>query len=127
MKPLFEEGIMRTRILNLVVVLCALLAGTILLISCGSDSSEGDKLSGDIREMVRYYQEMKELGLAGDVEAFLARRDSVTKDEVGRYFEGKGWVIDSTKVSNWCFNWPDVAGLPLVQDTGDGEWRRLLF
>ncbi len=109
-------------------VLLLLLPGMMLaFVSCGSEKNESGALSKEVAEMVRYYQEMRKIGLVGEVEPFLAMRDSLTKAEIDVYFERKGWVIDSTKVSDWSFNWPDIAGLPLHQDTIDGLWRRMIF
>ena len=105
----------------------SLLLVILLCTSCGGDKPKGSKIGGEVTELVRYYQEMKNLGLAGNVQEFLDKRDSVTQAEIAAYFKWKGWTIDSAKVSNWTFNWPDVAGLPLEQDTSDGQWRRLVF
>jgi hypothetical protein len=98
-----------------------------ILASCGSNVEKGEKLDPEQTKLVRYYQEMREIGLSGRVEDFLAMRDSVTNAEVDQYFEWKGWVIDSAKVSNWAFNWPDIVGMPLEQDTIHGLWRRMVF
>ncbi|MEE9441940.1 MAG: hypothetical protein V3V99_04665 [candidate division Zixibacteria bacterium] len=107
--------------------LSLLLIASLLIISCGSDSGDPKKLSSEQTGLVRKYQTMKLAGMAGDVTAFLSMRDSVTNVEIGNYQKNWGWTIDSTKVSNWATNWPDVAGLPIFQDTTDGEWRRLVF
>jgi len=98
-------------------------------LSCSSekDAGKGMEISGETTELIRYYQEMKEIGLRGEVEAFLERRDSVTKAEVGAYFDRKGWIIDSAKVSNWAYNWPNVAGMTMVEDSIHGPWRRMVF
>lgn len=104
-----------------------LLIASLLIISCGNDSGNPDKLSSEQTEMVRYFQTMKLAGLAGDVNTFLSMRDSITNAEIGNYHKNWGWKVDSTKVVNWTTNWPDVASLPIMQDTTDGEWRRLVF
>ncbi|MFH1700894.1 MAG: hypothetical protein ABIE07_09935 [Candidatus Zixiibacteriota bacterium] len=97
------------------------------IISCGGNSGDPDKLSSEQVELVRKYQTMKLAGLAGDVKTFLSMRDSVTNFEIGNYHKNWGWTVDSTKVVKWTTNWPDVAGLPIIQDTSDGEWRRIVF
>jgi hypothetical protein len=51
----------------------------------------------------------------------------LTNGEIAEYFKRKGWEIDSAKVSGWAYSWPDVAGMPLEQDSTNGEWRRLVF
>jgi hypothetical protein len=122
-----EETLMRLKIQWQIISGLTLLLAVMLCASCGGDKPKGSKISSEVTELVRYYQEMKNLGLAGNVQEFLDRRDSVTKAEIAAYFKWKGWTIDSAKVSNWTFNWPDVAGLPLEQDTSDGQWRRLVF
>lgn len=109
-------------------ILLLLMSGMMLtLASCSSEKEDTLALSNEVTEMVRIYQEMRQIGLAGEVEPFQAMRDSLTKAEVDAYFERKGWVIDSAKVASWSFNWPDIAGLELYQDTIDGEWRRTIF
>lgn len=118
---------MSKRYLVSVILLCFGAATIVASISCGSDKEKSAKLSGDVTELVRQYQEMKQIGLSGQVEPFLAMRDSLTNAEVNAYFERKGWEIDSVKVSSWSYNWPDVAGVPLIQDTTHGLWRRLIF
>lgn len=97
------------------------------MVSCGSGESGTSELDPEISDLVRYYQEMKAVGLNGMVERFVAMRDSVTTALVDTYFTLQGWVLDSAKVSQWAYNWPDVAGLPLVQDSIQGRWRRLIF
>jgi hypothetical protein len=51
----------------------------------------------------------------------------VTRAEVAGYFRRTGRIIDSAKIFQWAFNWPDVAGLPIVQDSINGRWRRMIF
>lgn len=109
------------------LVIPVVLVALLILVSCGGGRQEGAELSDEVKEMVRYYESMREIGLAGDVEKFLEMRDSVTNAEVAAYFEWRRFVLDSAKVSSWAYNWPSVAGLPLEQDTSDGEWRRLTF
>jgi len=118
---------MRLNMSRQIVSALSLLLVVMVCTSCGGDKPKGSKISSEVAELIRYYQEMKNLGLTGKVQDFLDRRDSVTNAEIAAYFKWKGWTIDSAKVSNWTFNWPDVAGLPLEQDTGDGQWRRLVF
>jgi hypothetical protein len=118
-----KNGRYNFRITNLALLLIA----SLVIISCGSNSGDPDKLSSEQIELVRNYQTMKLAGLAGDVNTFLSMRDSVTNFEIGNYHNNWGWTVDSTKVVNWTTNWPDVASLPVFQDTTDGEWRRLVF
>lgn len=110
----------------------ATLTGLILLLpaACGKGSSQPEKittLNAEQTELVRHYQEMKQLGLQGKVDSFVARRDSVTMAFIMDMFKRHGSTIDSATVAGWAYTWPDVAGLPLVQDTSDGLWRRLVF
>jgi hypothetical protein len=106
--------------------------GLVLLLpaACGKGKSQPEKitkLNPELTELVRYYQEMKQFGLAGNVDSFWARRDSVSKAFILDMFGRHGTTLDSAVVAAWAYTWPDVAGLPLVQDTGDGQWRRLVF
>lgn len=108
------------------------LVGLTLLLpaACGKGDSQPKKittLNSEQTEMVRYYQEMKQFGLAGNVDSFWARRDSVSKAFILDMFGRRGTVLDSGVVAAWAYTWPDIAGLPLVQDTSDGQWRRLVF
>ncbi|MDD4050860.1 MAG: hypothetical protein PHR28_03025 [candidate division Zixibacteria bacterium] len=112
--------------------LLATLVGLILLLptACGKGNSQPEKitkLNSELTEMVRYYQEMKQFGLAGNVDSFWARRDSVSKAFILDMFGRRGTVLDSGVVAAWAYTWPDIAGHPLVQDTTDGQWRRLVF
>jgi hypothetical protein len=112
--------------------LVAILAGLALLLpaACGKSDSQPEKitkLDPELTEMVRYYQEMKQLGLAGNVDSFWARRDSVSKAFILNMFRMHGSTLDSNVVASWAYTWPDIAGLPLVQDSTDGQWRRLVF
>jgi hypothetical protein len=83
------------------------------LVSCGSNKEKepGVQSGDEITRLVRSYQTMREIGLAGKVEQFLAMRDSLTNGEIAEYFQRRGWVIDSAKVSGWAYSWPDVAGM----------------
>lgn len=96
-------------------------------ISCGSNGEPKTNLNPEVTELVRKYQEMKMAGLSNQKSKFIHMRDSVTRTEVADYFRRTGRVIDSAKIYQWAFNWPDVAGLPLVQDSINGRWRRLIF
>lgn len=104
-----------------------ILLSTALLSGCGTKSGQPQELTDEQEELVRYYHTMKDVGLTGDVKAFNEMRDSLTRDKVMTYFRDGRRIVDSAKVSNWAYYWPDVAGLPIVQDSADGEWRRLLF
>jgi len=100
------------------------------IVGCGkkeSETNQGDKLTTEQRQMVRDYLTIKEVGLTGNVGQFMALRDSLTGAKVRAYFEMTKRVIDSLRVVQWAYYWPSVAGLPVVEDTSDGEWRRLLF
>jgi len=90
------------------------------MVSCGSGNDE-------MTDIVRYYHEMKAVGLNGLVDRFLSMRDSVTNAYVDTYYTWRGWEMDSAKVYQMAFGWPDIAGLPLVQDSISGRWRRLVF
>lgn len=112
--------------------LAVTLVGLVLLLpaACGKGNSQPEKitkLNPELTELVRFYQEMKQFGLAGNVDSFWARRDSVSKAFILDMFGRHGTVVDSAVVAAWSYTWPDIAGLPLVQDTGDGQWRRLVF
>ncbi len=96
-------------------------------VSCGSKKEPKSKLNAEVTDLVRKYQEMKVAGLSNQKSKFIHMRDSVTRTEVADYFRRTGRVIDSAKIYQWAFNWPDVAGLPLVQDSINGRWRRLIF
>ena len=102
-------------------------AAVLFVASCGSGGSKKSELSRDVTDLVRYYQEMKILGQSGQVEQFLGMRDSVTKAEVQAYSDFKKWPIDSVRVAGWVKTWPDVAALPLQEDSINGLWRRLTF
>jgi hypothetical protein len=109
-----------------------ILLGLILLMpaACGQGGSQPEKitqLNPEQTELVRYYQEMKQFGLAGNVDSFWTRRDSVSKAFILDMFKRHGTGLDSHIVASWAYTWPDVAGLPLVQDSSDGRWRRLVF
>jgi hypothetical protein len=99
----------------------------LIMASCGSGGSKEGEPSREVTELVRYYQEMKVLGQTGQVEQFLNMRDSVTSAEIRAYSRMKRWRIDSVRVAGWTNTWPDVAGLPLEQDSINGLWRRLAF
>lgn len=109
-----------------------ILVGLALLLpaACGRKQAQPDKivqLSPEQTELVRNYLEMKQIGLAGNVDSFWARRDSVSKAFILDMFKMHKTTLDSHIVSAWAYTWPDVAGLPLVQDSSDGQWRRLIF
>ncbi len=95
-----------------------------IISSCGGS---GDKLTSDQTEIVRSYQQMKIFGEAGKTKEFMEMRDSVTNEEIRNYFTNWGWILDSAKVVKWTANWPDLAGLPIVQDDKSERWRRILF
>lgn len=112
--------------------LVMMLVGTALFLpaACGTSGSQPEKtavLDAEQTEMVRYYLEMKQMGLDGNVDSFWARRDSVSKAFILEMFKRHGTSLDSRIVGSWAYSWPDVAGLPLVQDSSDGQWRRLVF
>ncbi len=96
-------------------------------ISCSSRDKPKTNLNPEVTQLVRKYQEMKTAGLRNQMSKFVHMRDSVTRMEVADYFRRTKRVIDSAKIYQWAFNWPDVAGLPLVQDSTNGRWRRLVF
>lgn len=106
------------------------LAGTALMVSCSEKRTipkKIDKLTAEQTDLIRYYHQIKQAGQAGRIDLVLRERDSVTMDFVRRFFEMRGIPIDSNIVASWANSWPDVAGLPLIQDSINGNWRRLLF
>jgi hypothetical protein len=120
---------MRTRpalLVNIIFLVVGLLVSS-LLASCSSGDKPQAQFSQEVQDLVRKYLEMKQIGLEGRVHEFLSLRDSVTNAEIRAYYRMKQWVLDSLRLSNMAFNWPDIAGLPLLQDSGDGQWRRLIF
>jgi hypothetical protein len=121
-----ERTTMRHRypILLVLILAAALILGPV---SCGSKKEPQSKLNPEVTGLVKKYQEMKTAGLKGKMAKFIHMRDSTTRMEVAKYFRRTGRVIDSAKIYQWAFNWPDVAGLPLMQDSINGHWRRLIF
>lgn len=110
----------------------SLILGLMLLfpISCGSGSSQPEKvtsLSSEVTQLLWQYEHMRELGQAGRADSFMAMRESVSVALVKDYYGRVKVPIDSAVVWRWAGEWPDVAGLPLIQDTSDGQWRRLTF
>ena len=109
------------------------LIGTIVLIgliSCGKKNEDSAQLqppSKEVSALVDSYQKIKAIAMAGEVDQFRERRDSLTMATVDAYIARIGGKVDSARVSMWGTNWPNVTGLPLVQDTSNGEWRRLTF
>ena len=111
-------------ILAVVTMLGVMLFGAT---ACGKKPGEPRDPNKEELDLIRYYLKMKEIGLAGDKDTFNEMRDSLTHAKIQTYFSHWERVIDSKKVSDWAYNWPDIAGLPIVEDTSDGEWRRLVF
>jgi len=97
------------------------------VVSCRGKDEAQTKLSPEVTQLVKKYQEMKMAGLRNQKSKFMHMRDSVTRMEVADYFRRTGRVIDSATIYRWAFSWPDVAGQPLVQDSINGRWRRLIF
>jgi len=97
------------------------------IVSCRGKGEAQTKLSPEEIQLVKRYQEMKMAGIRNQRSKFMHMRDSVTRMEVANYFRRTGRIIDSTTIYHWAFNWPDVAGQPLVQDSTNGRWRRLIF
>ncbi len=93
----------------------------------GHKPGEGSKPNQDQKDLIRYYLQMKEAGLKKDIMTFTDMRDSLTHVKVKMYFSNWGRVINGRKISDWAYNWPDVAGLPILEDSTYGEWRRLIF
>lgn len=107
----------------------AILATTFLLSACGT-KQETPAISGhggEIANMVTAYNAIRAAGLGGNVDKFLALRDTVTMAAVRTYFGNIKAPIDSARVALWAGNWPPVDGLRVAQDTSDGQWRRLTF
>lgn len=97
---------------------------------CGKGKSEPTpttSLSPEVTELVRYYEEMRQFGRTGQIDSFWARRDSVTSAFTKDLYRRNQKAIDSVIVFKWVDTWPNIAGLPLIQDTSNGEWRRLVF
>ncbi|MCP4568761.1 MAG: hypothetical protein GY841_14380 [FCB group bacterium] len=102
----------------------------LLLTTCGSEEIKTPVVIGksaDVIELVDKYSEMKRLGLAGEVNAFLAHRDPTILVLIRELFASHNVEIDSTVISDWAITWTVVDDLDLVQDTISGEWRRLVF
>lgn len=78
-------------------------------------------------ELVRDFVKMRALGMAGKVDQFVAMRDSITFQIVSEYLINHNKPLDSARVSLWGTTWPEVAGLPIVQDSILDNWRRLVF
>ncbi|MCK5126430.1 MAG: hypothetical protein KAR42_09255 [candidate division Zixibacteria bacterium] len=99
------------------------------LVACETsyDLGESRLPNAEQRELIRYYEDMKKIGLEGDRYNFIEMRDSVTHYIVVKYLMQIGRAVDSKKVSDWAYNWPNIAGLPIVDDSTDGEWRRIVF
>ncbi len=122
-----ERTAMRRRYFLPLIVALTGTALTLGTVSCDSKREPKTDLSPEVTQLVRKYEEMKLAGLHNQKSKFMHMRDSVTRQEVGAYFNRTGRVIDSAKIFQWAFNWPDVAGLPLVEDSINGRWRRLIF
>jgi len=99
----------------------------IVLVSCGSKRRKPIPLSPEQSEMIKYYQTMKQKGIAGITSQFIDMRDEKTMDFVDELFIKRLRRVSPDIVQKWAYSWPDVAGLPLIQDTSDGEWRRFVF
>lgn len=99
------------------------------LVSCGKkeEQPQTQQLSKEVIDLIDYYQKMKELAVAGKVEKFREMRDSLTQAKVDEYIAKIQGRVDSERVNMWGMNWPIVVGLPLVEDSSNGEWRRLTF
>jgi len=118
------------RTFTTLLLMLVFLAGTALMVSCSEKRTipkKIDKLTAEQTDLIRYYHQIKQAGQAGRIDLVLRERDSVTMDFVRRFFEMRGIPIDSNIVASWANSWPDVAGLPLIQDSINGNWRRLLF
>ena len=108
-------------------LLAGLIPMLLLLAACGSEKKMSMPSGETAEDLIEYYNTMRQVGLAGKVAEFVAMRDSVTNAEVADYYKWHGWELDSAKVSNWAFNWPEVDDFTIVQDTISGLWRRILF
>ena len=99
------------------------------LVSCGKKDEQPQMQvqSKEVIGLVDYYQKMKALAMTGKVEKFREMRDSLTQAIVDKYIAKIQGRVDSERVSMWGKNWPNVVGLPLVEDSSNGEWRRLTF
>lgn len=112
--------------------LLVLLAGMIYLPSCGSENNNDASIPGtnpdaEQRELIRAYQILKQTGLDSNVAAFMDMRDSLTMSLIYDMYQRRGVKIDAGIVADWAYGWPNVAGLPLVQDSATDQWRRLVF
>ncbi len=100
-----------------------------ILSGCG-DSEPGIKVSELSEEqivVVREYLKLKAIGMKGKVEQFVELRDSTTFQIVSEYLKSHNKPLDSARVSLWGTSWPEVAGLPIVQDSIKDRWRRMVF
>jgi hypothetical protein len=115
----------------LTVFLIATLVALVSLVSCAGKKEEAAPAtqtpSGEVSALVDTYQKLKALAVAGKVAQFCELRDSLTMANVRVYIEKTGGRVDSARINMWGENWPNVTGLSLVQDSTNGEWRRLTF
>jgi hypothetical protein len=100
------------------------------LISCGKKQDEAAPMKSPSKEqiaLVDAYQKTKSVGMTGNVAEFRKMRDSLTMATIDAYIVRIGGKVDSARVTMWGTQWPNVTGLPLVEDSSNGEWRRLTF
>jgi hypothetical protein len=101
---------------------------TILATSCDkSDSAATVELTPEVKKLIEDYDNLKQAGLAGDEDAFWQLRDSFIYYRVKEQDVRIGATIDSARLANWVYNWPVVDDIPLIQDTSNAGWRRLVF
>lgn len=118
-----RRAIFRFYLFSIVLLLIAL-----GLTACDNyKAGEERKANKEQRELINYFVTMKSAGLNKDMLTFIDMRDSLTHAKVAEYFTAWGRAINGQKVSEWAYNWPDVVGLPIVEDSISGEWRRLIF
>ncbi|MEZ5357565.1 MAG: hypothetical protein R3F48_01960 [Candidatus Zixiibacteriota bacterium] len=118
----------RTRRFLLLLSASLLFPVLFCFVSCDSQKTgEENKPNKEQRELIDYFLRMKEAGLDKDMLTFLDMRDSLTQAKVAAYFTHWGRAINGLKVSEWAYNWPQVVGLPIIEDSTNGEWRRLIF
>lgn len=98
---------------------------------CGDSQPGGGIKVSDLSEeqivLVREYIKLKAIGMDGKVDRFVEMRDDTTLEIITDYLARKKRPIDSERVESWATNWPEVAGLPIVQDSIKDRWRRMVF
>lgn len=101
----------------------------ILLSGCekGDPGIKTSEPTAEQIEVIREYVKLKAIGMDGKLGQFIQLRDSITMQIIAEYFARSDRSIDAKQVKSWATNWPEVAGLPIVQDSTLDRWRRIVF